>query len=90
MSDNLTHLGRSEMSQILKLQGPNTATWALALMTVCFRFIARQISKQKFWYDDYLILIATVSNPSIRLPFVLAALLSKADSQVFISSSYMH
>lgn len=80
MSDNLTHLERSEMAEIIKLQGPDITTWALALMTVCVRFIARQISKEGFWYDDCLILLATVSNLPIRVSFVLAAL-SKVDSQ---------
>ena len=68
MSDNLTRIGQSEMSEIIKLRGPEIGTWALALMTVCLRFIARQLSKEKFWYDDCLILLATVSHPSIRAP----------------------
>lgn len=68
MSDNVTRIGQSEMSKIIKLRGPDIFIWALALMTVCFRLIARQISKEEFWYDDCLILLSTVSNLSIRVP----------------------
>lgn len=49
------------MSGVINIQGSIIATWALALVSVCLRFIARRLSKAGFWYDDWLIVPATVS-----------------------------
>ena len=43
------------------IKGSIIATWALAVIAVCLRFIARRLSKAMFWYDDWLVLPATVS-----------------------------
>ena len=45
------------------IKGSIIATWALAVIAVCLRFIARRLSKARFWYDDWLVLPATVSIP---------------------------
>ena len=45
------------------IKGSIIATWALALIAVCLRFIARRLSNARFWYDDWLVLAATVSIP---------------------------
>ena len=49
------------MTGVASLQGSAVATWALALVIVCLRFIARRLSKAGSWYDDWLIVPATVS-----------------------------
>ena len=51
------------MSGNTHIHGSIIATWALALITVCLRFIARRLSNAGFWYDDWLLVPATVSNP---------------------------
>ena len=38
-------------------------TWAMALVAVCLRFLARRLSKAGLWYDDWLMIPATVSTP---------------------------
>ena len=45
------------------IKGSIIATWALAVIAVGLRFVARRLSKARFWYDDWLILPATVSIP---------------------------
>ena len=40
------------------------ATWATALVAVYLRFLARRLSKAGLWYDDWLMIPATVSHPS--------------------------
>lgn len=45
------------------LRGVIIATWAIAIVIVCLRFLARRFSKAGLWYDDWLILPAIVSNP---------------------------
>ena len=51
------------MTDVASLQGSAIATWALALIIVCLRFIARRRSKAGLWIDDWLIIPATVSIP---------------------------
>ena len=48
------------------IKGSIIATWTLAVIAVCLRFIARRLSKARFWYDDWLVLLATVSFPHIN------------------------
>ena len=48
------------------IKGSIIATWALAVIAVCLRFVARRLSKARFWYDDWLVLPATVSIPHIK------------------------
>ena len=48
------------------IKGTIIATWALAVIAVCLRFVARGLSKARFWYDDWLVLPATVSIPHIK------------------------
>ena len=43
--------------------GSILATWALAVIAVCLRFLARRRSKAGLWYDDWLMIPATVSIP---------------------------
>ena len=45
------------------IKGSIIAAWALAVIAVGLRFIARRLSNARFWYDDWLILPATVSIP---------------------------
>lgn len=42
-------------------QGTTLATWMLAIITVCLRFFARRLAKAGLWYDDWLVIPATVS-----------------------------
>lgn len=37
------------------------ATWAIALTTVCLRYLTRRLSNVGLWYDDWLMIPATVS-----------------------------
>lgn len=46
-----------------RIRGSIIGTWALALIAVCLRFFARRRSKAGFWYDDWLMVPATVSRP---------------------------
>ncbi len=43
--------------------GSIVTSWILAIVTVCLRFSARRISKAGLWYDDWLIVPATVRAP---------------------------
>ena len=60
------------MSEKTRALGAIIAIWALMLITVCFRYFARRISKAGFWYDDWLIVPATVSllRPVQRVNYV--------------------
>lgn len=49
----------SELAQWLDII---LATWALAVIAICLRFLARQLSKAGLWYDDWLMIPATVCN----------------------------
>lgn len=58
----LNHLlPSSQMSENTRTQGSIIGTCALAFISVCLRYYARKISKAGFWYDDWLIVPATVS-----------------------------
>ena len=48
------------------IKGSIIATWTLAVVAICLRFIARGLSKARFWYDDWLVLPATVSIPYLN------------------------
>ena len=48
------------------IKGSIIATWAFAVIAVGLRFIARRLSKARFWYDDWLVLPATVSIPHLN------------------------
>lgn len=47
--------------ELMSLRGIIISTWAIALVAVCLRFLARRLSKAGLWYDDWLMLPATVS-----------------------------
>ena len=49
------------MSEAVNVQASVLALWALTVIIVCLRFIARRLSKAGLWYDDWLIVPATVS-----------------------------
>lgn len=51
------------MSEVARIQGSILATWTLAVIIVCLRFFARRLSKVGLWYDDWLMIPATVCNP---------------------------
>ena len=51
--------------QLTSLRGIIIATWAIALIAVCLRFLARRLSKAGLWYDDWLMIPATVSIPHV-------------------------
>ena len=63
---NYDALHSSQMSELTRIQGSILATWALAFITVFIRFLARRTSKAGLWYDDWLIVPATVSMPRQR------------------------
>lgn len=43
-----------------RIRGTVIFTWSLMLIIVSLRFLARRLSKVGLWYDDWLILPATV------------------------------
>ena len=49
--------------EVMSLRAIVVATWAMALIAVCLRFLARRLSKAGLWYDDWLMVPATVSIP---------------------------
>ena len=49
------------MSETTTVRASVIATWTLMLIVVCLRFFARRVSKAGLWYDDWLVLPATVS-----------------------------
>ena len=50
-------------AELTSLRGVIIATWVMALLAVCLRFLARRLSKAGLWYDDWLMIPATVSIP---------------------------
>ena len=44
------------------IRGSVLALWFYALLGLCLRFLARRRSKADFWYDDWLLIPAIVSN----------------------------
>lgn len=60
------YMGPDASNEDALIKGSIIATWALAVIVVCLRFIARRLSKARFWYDDWLVLPATVSIPYIN------------------------
>ena len=44
------------------IRGSALALWFYALLGLCLRFLARRLSKAGFWYDDWLLIPAIVSN----------------------------
>ena len=44
------------------IRGSALALWFYALLSLCLRFLARRLSKASFWYDDWLLIPAFVSN----------------------------
>ena len=44
-------------------QGIIILLWAIALIAVGFRFLARRLTKAGLWYDDWLMIPAIVSIP---------------------------
>ena len=56
-----------QSNESAQIKGSIVATWALAVIAVCLRFTARRLSKAGFWYDDWLMVPATVSIPHIKL-----------------------
>ena len=47
-----------------QILGAITSTWAVALIVLILRFVARRISRVGFWADDWLVLAAFVSYPA--------------------------
>ena len=46
--------------ELRNLGGSIIATWLIALIAVCLRFLARRLSKAGLWYDDWLVIPAAV------------------------------
>ena len=44
------------------IRGSALALWFYALFGLCLRFLSRRLSKAGFWYDDWLLIPAMVSN----------------------------
>ena len=47
-------------TQVPRILGVNIATFALAVMAICLRFIARRLTRLPYWWDDWLMLPAIV------------------------------
>lgn len=58
--DTILRAAFAQMSELARIQGSIIATWVLAVIIVCLRFFARRISNAGLWYDDWLIVPATV------------------------------
>ena len=54
--------GRDPTDELTRLAGGIIASWAIALIAVCLRFLARRLTKAGLWYDDWLMIPATVSK----------------------------
>ena len=65
MSEQYTNLA-FESNESVQIKGSIIATWALAVIAVCLRFIARRFSKAGFWYDDWFMGPAIVSIPLLN------------------------
>lgn len=65
------------------IKGSIIATWALAVIVVCLRFIARRLSKARLWYDDWLVLPATVNIPHAIAANTSRALQNRLSSYVY-------
>ena len=44
------------------IRGSVLALWFYAVLGLCLRFLARRLSKAGFWYDDWLLIPAIVSD----------------------------
>ena len=51
----------SDELELFRLRGVIIAIWTIALVAVCLRFLARRLSNAGLWYDDWLMIPATVS-----------------------------
>ena len=49
-------------SQVPRLLGVNIATFCLAVIAIMLRFTARRLTHAAFWWDDWLMLPAIVSD----------------------------
>lgn len=60
-----------QATQVPRILGANIATFTLAVMAVSLRFIARRLTRQAYWWDDWLMLPAIVSSSehSLSPPF---------------------
>lgn len=68
MSDNIVILAALNNASLsgnenTRIRGTIIAIWALVIIIVCLRFLARRLSKAGLWYDDWLVVAATVSTP---------------------------
>ena len=63
------------------------ATWAMALLAVYLRFLARRLSKAGLWCDDWLMIPATVSVPHVTISSSRLLRWSKRMMQAHISVS---
>lgn len=69
--------------ELTSLGGSIIATWAIALIAVCLRFLARRLSKAGLWYDDWLMIPATVSIPHMIISST-TPLVQEDDSSSYI------
>ena len=49
-----------QATQVPRILGVNIATFTLAVLAICLRFTARRLTRQVYWWDDWLILPAII------------------------------
>ena len=79
----------SQTPRNLALQSTDIAIWALALVILCARLIARRLSKAGFWFDDWLISFATVSVACCSI-FVVDIQSARFRSRKWTSLAYIY
>ena len=49
-------------SEVPRILGVNIATFILAVIAIVLRFMARRLTRAPFWWDDWLMIPAIVSD----------------------------
>ena len=62
-----------DKAELVPVEGSTSATWALALIAVVLRFLARRSSKAGYGWDDWLIIPTLVreGRPSCELTLLM-------------------
>ena len=64
------------------IRGSALALWFYALFKLCLRFLSRRLSKAGFWYDDWLLTPAMVSNVLQSKPRLLTCMPALSNGDV--------
>ncbi|KAG8530682.1 uncharacterized protein KY384_004037 [Bacidia gigantensis] len=70
------------MSRGPAIQGSTSATWAIAVICVALRFIARRASKAGVWYDDWMVI------PGLKI--VLGCIFGLGSLVIMVSGVRLH